>query len=491
MQVHEVPVRGGALRTAARPFDVVVIGGGFSGALLCAQMLREMRERPLRIALVERGERVGPGLPYSTGFIDHLLNVPAERMSALPDIPDDFVRWLRQHIGAVDGRAFMPRALYGQYITDTLVTAEKNAPPGTLSRIRAEVTGLRAAEAGGEFDVELRDAPPIRAARVVLALGNARPANPIGSDSALQRTARFIPDPWSAEALAACAGRAPLLLIGTGLTSLDVALALRSLGQSAPVYALSRRGLLSHAHRVSRVAPPDLQLATELAEFLTSPQARAGVNTPWRLSRLLRKLRQIVRTSGNWRATVDQLRPLTNPLWQRMDDATRRRFLRHGRVYWDVHRHRAAPVIASAIEALQRGGAFTPLAGRITGIRSAAEGLEVDIRPRGGGQITTLGVARIINCTGPDSDLSRSNDSLVRSLLAQKLVTPDALGLGILTSDDGAAIGGGGTTSDRIFAIGALRRPVEWESTAVPELRVQASRLAVRLCADATPSRTI
>lgn len=461
-----------------RDFDIAILGGGFSGAMLATHLLRHPGPPRPRVALVERGERIGPGVPYNTPFVDHVLNVPAARMSAFAERSSDFVQWLHHHVAPVDGRAFVPRRLYGQYLADTLRSAEA-AAPGRLMRIRSEALSLRPAP-GGAFEVPLRDEPPLRAQRVVLAIGNARPANPLPADDALLRTARYVPDPWNSDALAACAGREPLLLIGTGLTAYDVTLALRALGHNAPVYALSRRGLTPHGHRAGRGPTADLRLADELAAF-TAPLPAGGA-TPWRLSRLLRTLRTRARQSGDWRATIDQLRPLTNLIWQAMDEPTRRRFLRHARPYWDVHRHRAAPTIVATMTALLRGGGFVVLAGRITGMRPDPLGLQVEVQPRGGGPASLLRVARIINCTGPDSDLTRSNDPLIRSLLEQRLITPDRLRQGILTAADGSAL----TAHDgppRLFALGALRRPREWESTAVPELRVQAAELARTLLA--------
>ncbi|QOJ14176.1 MAG: FAD/NAD(P)-binding protein [Planctomycetia bacterium] len=466
--------------------DVAIIGGGFSGTLLAIQMMRAAGAIPCRIVLLERRERVGPGLAYATTFIDHLLNVPAARMSAFPDAPADFLDWLHRTVGPVDGRAFVPRRLYGQYLADTLATVRAAHPAAELVQCRADVVGCDFDLKGSAWVVRVRDGDDIPTRRVVLAVGNARPANPL-NDPVAMRAARFVPDPWNADALAACAGREPLLLLGSGLTALDVVLMLRSLGQTGPVFALSRRGLTPHAHHASRSAPPDLRLPERLAVQLATAEVNAdGVRcagSRLSLSALLRELRRIARECRDWRILVDQLRPLTNPLWRRLDASQRRSFLRHARSYWDVHRHRAAPVIAAQVAALRRSGGLVILSGRIGTVRADADGLVAEIRPRGGGAATGLRVARVINCTGPDPNPARSADPLLLGLLRDGHARADALGLGLVTTPSGAMVAADGTVSDSLFALGAMRRPLDWESTAVPELRVQAAALARALMA--------
>ena len=72
---------------------VAIVGGGASGTLLAAQLLRA---GGTRVVLIERGARLGRGVAYGTRFAGHLLNVPAASMSGLPDDPDHFLRFLRE-----------------------------------------------------------------------------------------------------------------------------------------------------------------------------------------------------------------------------------------------------------------------------------------------------------------------------------------------------------------------------------------------------------
>ena len=84
----------------------------------------------------------------------------------------------------------------------------------------------------------------------------------------------------------------------------------------------------------------------------------------------------------------------------------------------------------------------------------------------------------MINCTGPDTDLARVDVPLVRSLRESGLVRPDELGLGLDTDDDGRLLDREGHASRLLFLVGPLRKGLLWENTAVPELRVEARRMA-------------
>ncbi|MFN3432504.1 MAG: FAD/NAD(P)-binding protein, partial [Candidatus Sericytochromatia bacterium] len=73
--------------------DIAILGGGFSGTMVAANLLRRA-SGPLTVAVVERREALGRGVAYSTTESCHLLNVPAGAMSAWPDEPGHFLDWL-------------------------------------------------------------------------------------------------------------------------------------------------------------------------------------------------------------------------------------------------------------------------------------------------------------------------------------------------------------------------------------------------------------
>ena len=75
-------------------------------------------------------------------------------------------------------------------------------------------------------------------------------------------------------------------------------------------------------------------------------------------------------------------------------------------------------------------------------------------------------------------------DPLVAAMRRDGLIRPDRLGLGLDTDEDGRLVSADGRTSRGLTLVGPLRKGMLWEHTAVPELRVEAKRVADRLAGD-------
>jgi uncharacterized NAD(P)/FAD-binding protein YdhS len=249
------------------------------------------------------------------------------------------------------------------------------------------------------------------------------------------------------------------------LTSIDVALALKSQGFAGHIHMLSRRGLLPQPHRPK----------TQWPQFWNeqSPRTARG------LLRLVRnELRAAADAGVDWRSVIDALRPVTQQIWQSLSLDERRRFLRHLRPYWDANRHRMAAEIGDTIHALLRDGQATLHAGRVSNYREFRDRAEVSFRDRKTHTKCVLRVDRVINCAGPETDCRRMDAPLIKRLLAQRIARPDALFLGLDMDANGALIDSTGTPSRLIYAIGPARKGLLWETTAVPEIREQAHQLA-------------
>ncbi len=447
------------------PWDVLVVGGGASGTLVVAQLLRHA-SGPLRVALLERTERVGPGLAYSTSSTSHLLNVPAARMSAFPEDPEHFLRWIRRIEPATAPGDFVQRRRYGQYLEAVVREAREGAAPGvSLELLQGEVQSL--AQVGERARVALARGPVLEARTVVLAVGNALPADLPVADGGLYASPRYVRSPWSEGALRHVRPHHSVLLIGTGLTMVDTVLSLAERHHEGRIHAISRHGFLPQVHRPGVVAGP--------------PVAPAE---PQRVRSILRTLRHQVRGAeqgGDWRAVMDSLRPLTASLWRGLPEPERRRFLRHLRSYWDVHRHRMAPAVNDILQQLRSSGVLRIHAARVRNFQLADEGwVLARVRPRGFSREATFRVQHVINCTGPDASIGRGHP-LLRGLLESGLVRSDALGLGLATDAEGALLDAQGRVSGLLFTLGPLRRGDLWESTAIPEIRTQALSLSRRL----------
>jgi uncharacterized NAD(P)/FAD-binding protein YdhS len=445
---------------------VAIIGGGFTGATLAAQLLRNSGGS-VSVLLIERGARLGRGVAYSTECTEHLLNVRARNMSAYPDDPQHFLNWARlNHNPGASPDDYLPRPLYGQYIA-SMLQQEIERHPGQVEHVQDEAEAVSMAGIGESAEIRLRSGRTLYADRVVLALGNFPPGDPRLPGRA-PHSLRYVSNPWKASALGDLSNDKSVLLVGSGLTSVDVAITLRGRGFRGTIHILSRRGLLPQVHKATAPWPP---FCTE-----QSPRTVRG------LLRLIRTQVEAAQKAGSgWRAVIDSLRPFAQEIWRSLSFKERRRFLRHVRPYWDVHRHRVAPSIGDTIAKLVRDGQVIVYAGRVTNYRESIDRVNVELRDRKTGAQRVLYVDRVINCTGPETDCRRVDDPLIENLLAQGLVRPDPLFLGIDVDSKGALIDPSGSPSLVLYTIGPARKGSLWETIAVPEIRAQAAQLADHL----------
>ncbi|HWK35805.1 FAD/NAD(P)-binding protein [Sphingomonas sp.] len=435
---------------------VLIIGGGFSGSLQAINLLRH--DGP-RATLIERGPSIGKGLAYGAAHPSHVLNVRAGNMSALPDDPQHFARWLAARGIADPDTAFIPRVTYGAYLSEQL-DAARAAAPERLTIVHGDVTDLRH---DGRATATLADGLRIEANAAVLAVGNLPPHDPPGLDPATLPGDRYIGDPWDPRVPMGLNDDDTVLIVGAGLTMIDVALLLEANGFKGRIVALSRRGLLPRPHE--------------------------GAGTSWRkiderpklsASALLHQVRERGDSIG-WRNAVDELRPFTQDMWANATVAERNRFLRHLRPWWDVHRHRLAPEVYARLQALLASGQLGVRAGKPDRFVPAGDGVDVRWRPRGSDTHETLHVRRIVNAIGPQGDLTRTQEPLLRKLLQRGLIRPDAARLGIDVDGTAAVIRADGKPSDWLHALGPMTRGAFWEIVAVPDIRTQTWALARRL----------
>lgn len=443
---------------------IAIIGAGFSGSILAVHLLRGCKPGDV-IYLVEKSERFGPGLAYSTGNARHLLNVRASNMSAFPEQPGHFVDWLSANRDlvpggeAIDGNTFVPRGVYGSYIQSLITEALKGDDHAAmLSLIPDEAVGMARREDG--YAIELQSGRPLKVDVCVLALGNQPPASNL---------AGYFGNPWDPEAVAYIPPKAAVMILGTGLTMIDTVLALQQARHTGPIFAFSRRGLLPRQHRAVKPLP-----SARLEDW-----AGKSLTAMLRLTRLTISAGE--RSGADWRAVIDSVRPITQPLWQGLSFADKQRFLRHLRPWWDVHRHRCAPHVWRQIEATLESGQLLVRSAKIHSMKPSRVGVEVRYVRRGSQMENTLNVNRVINCMGPQRGYESTQEPLIRALLQQGLARPDALDLGLDVAANGAVIDRNGKPARRLFAVGPMTQGTFWEIIAVPDIRNQCAEVAAQI----------
>ncbi len=411
-----------------------------------------LAERGQASVLIERGAAFGSGLAYSTPNDAHRLNVRAGRMSALADRPNDFVDWLMtHHPDQADPYGFAPRRLYGLYLQARL-TAVEAVFPGAISRLSGEAVAVDGAT------VRLSDGRRIKGRAVVLATGNPAPRT-----TSSEQSPRILPDPWAPGALDRIQPEDAVLILGSGLTMVDVVLALQTQGWRGRATAVSRRGLLPRAHGTHHDAPVALP-----------PQALSGP-----LSQRLASARTLTRQHG-WRRVMEGYRPITAELWGAATTAERARFLRHLRPWWDVHRHRISPEVAATLDALIAEGRLSVRAGRVRATEVSADVVTLSVSsPRGAPQ--TLTARWLIDCTGPGHDAAAT--PLTAALIADGRARLDPLKLGLDLDDAGRVLNADGSADPALYVLGPPARAASWETIAVPDIRQRIEALAATLTA--------
>jgi uncharacterized NAD(P)/FAD-binding protein YdhS len=455
---------------------VLIVGAGFSGAATAVQLLRRARS-PLNVVLLNESGRMARGLAYGTDSLEHVLNVPAGNMSALADDPGNFLRYCQWIDARWHAGSFVPRRIYGAYLESLLAAAESAAGPQGARLQRVVGRALRVQPPAGRAPavVQLDDGRELTAHHVVLAFGHVAPEHPLDEATRQLLGTAYTGDPWRQPLADRVAPDVSVLLVGAGLTALDMLVSLDRAGHRGPVQLLSRRGLAPQPHRPQRERPSHPDIDTLRAQM--GPTLRGQVRA------LRRAIEAAVAAGDDWRDWIGALRPHTAPWWRGLSAADRRRFLRHLQPHWDTLRHRCAPEAHEVLERWRATGQLTLNAGRIGTLQPApCGGFVLRWRPRGGSGWCEHGVDHVVNCTSPSGRLAGSRSPLVAALCADGLVVPDALGLGLLVADDYRVPDAQGRAADWLHYVGPLLKARDWEATAIPELRQHAAALAQRLC---------
>lgn len=430
--------------------SVVIVGGGASGIVLAAHLLRREDCR-FRVTIVERGEHIGEGVAYSTNLPEHLLNVSAQGMSALADDRAHFERWLSA-FGNDRTRpgTYVARSVYGAYLADLLNGLHDLEDGKRFATIEGEAVLLK--ETANGVEVQLANGASIVGHIGILATGHDLRASGLSASDGI-----------------AAGGDEQHVILGSGLTMVDQFLKLERVGFNPPVVAVSRHGLLPHPHNEALPLPLDV----------------ADIPLGTGLAFLVRWFRNLVadfeRDGADWRSVVDGMRPHAQRIWRSWPAVTKRRFLRHLKPWWSIHRHRMAPAIHQRIMDAIASGRLELVAGTAQVGSSLDAARTVMIRERSTGRRRTLTVDSVHDCTGLHFDIGESENPLLRALLDSGAVRPDALAIGLDVDANCAVLGADDKASQRLFAVGPVTRGAFFEIESIPEIRQQCASLAALL----------
>lgn len=429
-------------------FDHAVVGGGLSGTSVVMELLRRS-ERPLRIAVLEENaHRLFRGRAYSVDRPELVLNVPAHHMSVFADVPDHFVRWLDLHGEPYGPDDFVPRALFGTYLEDTFRSVLNEHPEHAVRFFMVSVDSLTRAQEGYVLRGGDRE---VRCRRLWLATGHFLPSD-LSSVDEIRLNPQYVANPWSGLGLKCIPADASVFFVGTGLTLVDQIVALEALGHRGRRWALSRRGKYPLQHEPTPAYPSAL-------EWLPEDRSLASL-----FGAVRRETARAAERGIPWTSVVNSLRDVTPALWQGLTDEEKRRFMRHVRPHWEMHRHRVPSSSLEVLNRLEREGQLQRLSGRLLEIRSEGERFKVVYRERGSVEIQEIDADWLVNCTGPQNMGRKLDVPWLESAVKEGVLSIDTLGLGVVP---------GPQAGDALELIGPPRKGTDWESTALREIRQQ------------------
>jgi uncharacterized NAD(P)/FAD-binding protein YdhS len=431
--------------------------------------LARLSDGPIDITVVNDATPPGRGVAYRRRRPEYLLNVAARNMSAFPDDPDHFLRWVRERpeyeaVPEIDLRErFIPRQTYGDYlsaIAQRYLSPWNGGGPISSRFVIGEAVDIEPQELGCR--VRIADGSALEADRVVLATGNETPAFLPGAETLADHPA-WVGDPWQAWEERLPPRDASVVVLGTGLTAVDVVITLRAIGWQGRIHAVSRHGWFPHGHfrgiEYPEFPPAGLDLAT------------LGLDT---LNILVKHhCAELHERNAHPAIIVDKLRPHTQRIWAHFSREERLTFAKKHSARWNVFRHRISPDIHAQLTHMQLTGQLEVRAGNIEKLEELADRIAVHLED---GETVTGGV--VINATGPSARFTNTKSPLLQNLLRRGLLAPDETDLGVSVARDHTVLTGDGDRSAWLLALGPLLRGTYWETIAVPELRVQAKRVA-------------
>lgn len=449
---------------------VAIVGGGLSGAAVAYHLALTWREVQPAIIVFEPRPEIGRGLAYDTRDAAHRINVPAARMSLLPEQPEDFLQWIIDNDAIADdpeanrenGSVFPRRQLFGQYVAAAL---QPLVETGAIRHRQALVTDV--SRDGAFWRLSDSQGGQTFADYLVIATSHPAPSTPRNL-AALARHPRFVADSTIAGSLDVIRPDDRLLIVGNGLTAADVVASLALNGHRGRITSISRRGLRARGH-----AP----VAQDPFGSFDAPLIPSA-------AQLLRHVRHTVVDAAaaglTWHAVIDQVRGQGHAIWRNLPVSERRRLVRHLRPFWDVHRFRIAPQVEEVLDQAIEEGRMDVLAASVTDARVHGDEIHVILHPRHGAPVEHVYDAAVVT-TGPAHGGILDSQPWLANLRTHGHLQLDPTGLGIFCSDRSEAIGGEGAADPTLLISGPLARGTFGELMGLPQITEHAVFVAQEL----------
>ena len=437
-----------------------------------------LAKEPIELFIVNDQQRISKGVAYAPYSKQHLLNVVAGKMSAFPDVPDHFLDWIMKREEFINkdrsiiAISFLPRHFYGVYLEEIYKTILDKKKTGAtfFSTIESRVFDIELAD--DHLNLKLGNGQTLVTDFCILAIGNHLPRNPAIKNNNFYKSEKYFRNPWYVNSVSAIDSAEPVVIIGNGLTMVDTVIGLVEQGWDNMIYSISPNGFNILPHTKNHVKYTGL--TDELQEDVTLLD----------VVRLVNKHRKILSKQGILvEAVIDSLRPYTHKIWKKLSDNDRKKFMARLRHMWGVARHRIPAQLFDQLDKLINAGKLHIVAGKLLDVKIENDTVIVEYFDKEKKTYFSQKAARVINCTGPETDISRlAEDNFLKKCLQKGILYQDELKLGIRTNTETFRVmKKEGGCHNNLFTLGNNLKGELWESTAVNELRMQAKNLAERI----------
>lgn len=303
---------------------LAIIGFGFCGRLSFFHLSQKQKAK----ILIFDKDGIDAFVPAFSGFSPHyILNVPAVKMSAFSQKPQDFCEFLKKNYpevwNEVGENGFAPRHIYDNYLAEITKTAFADAQKNGIEFEfkKEEITNIKKLEQQ-KFLIN----KTYLVDEIFLATSLKQSDLPFESQS--KNVIKKLWDKNFLEFHKKKFDRETICIIGSGLSAVDVLTGLKKKGFSGKIFVISRRGNFPKKHLIN--------LNQSCPNLIHPDDSKRGMVF------LCLKIRKFLKENPQFdlRHVVDSVRLITIRLWQNFDQKNKEKFLRL-MPYWSIFRHRA------------------------------------------------------------------------------------------------------------------------------------------------------
>jgi uncharacterized NAD(P)/FAD-binding protein YdhS len=439
---------------------IAIIGGGLSGSLVTINLIKQATGASTIYLFEKTQGQLNKGVAYSSQLPYQLLNVPVNEMSLFLDKPMHFCEWLKEKGYNYQPADFATRDLYGKYVAESFANETAKQSRVEVKVVLSEVTNIERCDGGYRLVDDMGE--KVEVDKIILCTGNLPPGDVPGLPQAIKNNIAYVSHPWDGFDVNSLSSRENILMVGSGLTMLDLVLSLNYNDHIGKITVISRRGLLPLPHGTS-------------LPYKLSHVPEDGLNISTLLTWFKNEVKLAEQEGKDWRSAVNAIRPYIQNLWSRLPLEEKKRFMRHLRPFWEIHRHKMPLESQAILNRMKQDGRLEIIAGRIKNAEALENTIKVTYHTRNSSARKQVAVNRIINCTGPETEYRKLRSALYQSLIENKLVQANELSLGLNSTSEGFIIDAEGKVNYSMAIIGPPAKGILWECTALREIRLQAA----------------